>query len=180
MKIYRIFKMLLPFMLLLPVNSFANNIFTEGDALFFQTSVWTNHYGDEPDHNNHQKLINLEYSFSPAQQPFKQNFSDWRDDLSWLAGVATFRNSFDQQSVYVYGGRRYDWSMTKNTNTYAKLTAGMLWGYRGKYQDKIPFNSLGVAPAILPAVGVQYRQANIELLPFAAAGFTVNVGWRFD
>lgn len=175
-----VFRSLLLCMMVMPLSSFANGFFTEGDAVVFQTSVWTHHYNDEPDHNNHQKLINLEYYFSPAHQPVQQTFSDWRDDLSWLAGAATFKNSFDQQSVYLYGGSRYDWSMTENSDAYLKLTAGLLWGYRGEYRDKIPLNRLGVAPVILPAVGVQYRQANIELLPFAAAGIMMNVGWRFD
>ncbi|MEX1199951.1 MAG: hypothetical protein WEB02_04110 [Methylophaga sp.] len=175
-----VFKSLLLCMMVMPQSGFANGFFTEGDAVVFQTSVWTHHYNDEPDHNNHQKLINLEYYFAPQHQPFPGTFSDWREDLSWLAGAATFKNSFDQQSVYVYGGSRYDWSMTENTDAYVKLTAGLLWGYRGEYRDKIPFNRLGVAPVILPAVGLQYRRANVELLPFAAAGIMMNVGWRFD
>lgn len=39
-------------------------IFTEGDELLVQTSLWTKHYHPEPDHNNHQKLLNLEYYFN--------------------------------------------------------------------------------------------------------------------
>lgn len=167
-------------MLILPISSYAKGVFTEGDALALQTSVWTTHYNPQPEHNNHQKLINVEYYFAQDALPEQFTFSDWRDDLSWLVGAATFRNSFDQQSAYLYGGSRYDWSMSANADAYVKLTAGFLWGYRGDYKDKIPFNQLGVAPVILPAVGVQYRQANIELLPFAAAGVMMNVGWRFD
>ena len=30
-------------------------IFTDGDELLLQTSLWTKHYNPEPDHNNHQK-----------------------------------------------------------------------------------------------------------------------------
>ena len=36
---------------------------------------------------------------------------------------------------------------------YIKLTAGALHGYSGQYQGKIPLNSSGVAPAIIPSVG---------------------------
>lgn len=76
----------------------------------------------------------------------------------------------------MYGGSRYDWPMTVNSDVYLKLTAGLLWGYRGEYRDKISLNRLAVAPVILPAVGVQYQQASIELLPFAATGIMMNVG----
>lgn len=50
-------------------------------------------------------------------------------------GAATFSNSFDQRSVF------------------AKVYGGLLYGYRGEYQDKIPLNGVGAA-------------------------FMINVGWR--
>lgn len=173
-------RLLLPLVLLLPTIGFAQDLFTDEGALVFQTSLWTKHYSEQSDHNNHQQLINLEYYLPPDNQPFKHQFSDWRDDLSWLVGAATFKNSYDQQSLYIYGGSRYDWPVSENTTAYAKLTAGLLWGYRGEYKDKIPFNHFGIAPVALPAFGVQYRKAHIELLPFAAAGMMINIGWRFD
>ena len=49
-------------------------------------------------------------------------------------------------------------------------------GYRGEFRDKIPFNRIGVAPAILPAIGIDYRRANLELIPFGKAGLMVNIG----
>ena len=66
------------------------------------------------------------------------------------------------------------------SNIYVKVTAGLLHGYRGEFKNKIPLNDAGVAPVILPAVGWQYRRANVELVPFAAAGMMMNVGWVFD
>ncbi|AFJ03581.1 hypothetical protein Q7C_2456 [Methylophaga frappieri] len=158
----------------------AGGLIQPGDRLLAQTSVWTAHYDPESDHNNHQRLINLEYYFAPQTRPYQIDFGDWRDDLQWLAGAATFRNSFDQQSQYVYGGSRYDLPVSQFSNVYIKVTAGLLHGYRGEYQDKVPFNSLGIAPVILPAVGWQYRRANVELVPFGTAGMTMNVGWIFD
>jgi hypothetical protein len=166
---------------LLVVNpAHAKGIFTEGDELLLQTSVWTKHYNPEPDHNNHQEMINLEYYFNDDVKFFvNPKQASWRDDVRWLVGGATFKNSYDQQSTYVYGGGRYDYALGENTKAYAKLTAGLLYGYRGEYKDKIPFNSLGVAPVILPAVGVQHRRVNLELVPFAAAGVMINAGFYF-
>lgn len=122
-------------------------IFTEGDELLVQTSLWTKHYHPEPDHNNHQKLLNLEYYFNDEVKFFVDpQQTGWRDDIRWLAGGATFKNSYDQQTLYLYGGGRYDFDLSENTKAYAKLTAGLLYGYRGEYKDKIPLNNLGRCP----------------------------------
>lgn len=167
-------------LLLITGSANASGIFTEGDALLLQTSLWTTHYNPEPDHNNHQKLINLEYYFNDEVKLFVNSEQpDWRDNIRWLVGGATFENSFEQQSTYLYGGGRYDYTVDDNTKAYIKLTAGLLHGYRGEYKDKIPLNELGVAPVILPALGVQYRRVNIELVPFAAAGVMLNAGLYF-
>ena len=152
----------------------AQGVFTDGDALLLQTSLWTHHYNDEPDHNNEQRLVNAEWYFPDTL--LKLNKGDWRDEIRWLAGGATFKNSYDQQSTYLYGGGRYDYPLGENTDAYLKLTAGLLHGYRGEYKDKIPFNELGVAPVILPAVGMTYRRLNVEIVPFAAAGVMMNIG----
>lgn len=154
----------------------AKGVFTDGDELLLQTSLWTKHYSDEPDHVNEQKLINAEWYFPENTLDPGNTDSSWRDEIRWLAGGATFKNSFDQQSFYLYGGGRYDYALGENTDAYFKLTAGLLHGYRGEYQDKIPFNGLGVAPVILPAVGVAYRRMNVEIVPFAAAGVMINIG----
>ena len=173
-------KKLLLCSLLVVSPAHAKVIFTEGDELLLQTSVWTKHFNPEPDHNNHQKMINHEYYFNDEVKfILNPEQASWRDDVRWLVGGATFKNSYDQQSTYVYGGGRYDYALGANAKAYAKLTAGLLYGYRGEYKDKIPLNDLGVAPVILPAFGVQHRRVNLEVVPFAAAGVMVNAGFYF-
>lgn len=180
MKSHIAMKKLLMLCLILINPVHANGIFTDGDELLLQTSLWTKHYNPEPEHNNHQKLFNLEYYFNDEVKLFVvPNQASWRDDVRWLAGAATFKNSYDQQTLYLYGGGRYDYDLGENTKAYAKLTAGLLYGYRGEYRDKIPLNDLGVAPVILPAFGVQHRRVNLEVVPFAAAGVMVNAGFYF-
>lgn len=171
----RLTYLIIPFLLMPPLVQ-AKGVFTEGDELLLQTSVWTKHYSEEPDHNNHQHLVNAEWYFPDNAIEFDATKASWRNDIRWLAGGATFKNSFDQQSTYLYGGGRYDYTLSENTDAYLKLTAGLLHGYRGEYKDKIPFNDLGVAPVILPAVGVAHRRLNLEVVPFAAAGVMVNIG----
>lgn len=127
---------------------------------YIQTSVWTTHFSPDPEHNNRQDLLGVERHY--------------KND--WLWGGATFRNSFSQRSVYAYVGRQL---FLPETPFYAKLTAGVLWGYRGEYRDKIPLNHLGVAPAILPSVGVSWGSVGAELVMFGTAGTMLTVGYRF-
>lgn len=133
---------------------------TEDDKGFWyaQTSVYTRHFAPDPEHNNNQDLIGLE-----------------RNEASgFVYGGATFRNSFSQRSYYLYAGKRYD---IGDSPFYMKVTAGALQGYRGKYRDKIPLNRYGVAPAIIPSVGVNFGPVASELvlLGFNAAMLTAGV-----
>ena len=128
------------------------------DFWYVQTSVFTKHFSPDPDHNNNQDLIGLEYN----------------DASGWLAGGATFRNSFSQRSYYAYAGKRFD---SENYPVYLKLTGGLLEGYHGQYQDKIPLNRFGVAPVIIPSVGAYYGPvaAELVLLGFNAAMITAGL-----
>lgn len=45
---------------------------------------------------------------------------------------------------------------------YAKLMAGLIHGYKEPYEDKIPFNGLGIAPAVMPALGARHDRVDIE------------------
>lgn len=125
-----------------------------------QTSALTVHYDPDPDHNNQQELIGLEYT---------------RDD-DWLLGGARLLNSFSQESVYLYTGRSFDLA---GGPLFAKLTGGLLHGYRGEYEDKIPFNQLGVAPAIIPSLGIRGDVLSSEVVFLGAAAVMVNLGIRF-
>lgn len=125
---------------------------------YAQTSVYTRHFAPDPEHNNKQDLIGLE-----------------RNEASGLLyGGVTFRNSFRQRSYYAYVGKRYDMA---DYPVYAKLTGGLLHGYRGEYRDKIPLNRFGVAPVIIPSVGTHHGPvaAELVLLGFNAAMLTAGV-----
>ena len=127
---------------------------------YLQTSVYTKHYSDDPDHNNNQDLIGLE-----------------REQASgWLFGGATFRNSFSQRSFYAYAGKRYE---SADYPVYFKLSGGLLQGYSGKYQDKIPLNHFGVAPVIIPSVGAHYGPLTAELALLGFNAVMVTTGVRF-
>lgn len=134
----------------------------DSESWYLQTSLHTTHYETKPHHNNDQALVGLEY------YP--------ETDNDWLMGLATFKNSFDQRSVYGYAGRRFQHSRWP---VYAKVTGGLLYGYRGEGKGAVPLNRYGVAPVILPSVGVQAGQFSSELVVLANAGLMLNVGVNF-
>jgi hypothetical protein len=59
---------------------------------------------------------------------------------------------------------------------YFKLSAGVLHGYTGPYQHKIPLNDSGIAPAIVPSVGYCLNRFCSELVVFGAAGALLTFG----
>ena len=44
----------------------------------------------------------------------------------------------------------------------------MIYGYRGKYKDKVPYNHGGFSPAIIPAIG--YRLTPVDAVQVAILG----------
>ncbi len=129
---------------------------------YFQTSYYTRHYSPDPRHLNDQNLINFERLTASNN----------------LYGAAFFDNSFNQPSQYVYVGRR--WRPFENAElVHFKLTAGVLHGYKGEFQDKVPFNGRGISPAILPSIGLSGNRFATEIVLFWTAGamFTAGVFW---
>ncbi|RFA25391.1 hypothetical protein CAI21_19195 [Alkalilimnicola ehrlichii] len=131
---------------------------------YLQTSIWTTHFSPDPEHNNTQNLISLE-----VHNPDR-----------WLAGVSWFKNSFDQPTWYFYVGHEFPlWRSEQDLEVRAKLSAGFIRGYKGEYQNKIPFNDFGVAPAALPSIGVRWRAVEADVIVFGVAGMMVTAGMRF-
>jgi hypothetical protein len=134
------------------------------DRFYFQTSVATVHFNPDVNHNNNQKLI----------------YGEWRLEERWLegqvlVGASAFSNSFGQPSQFVFGGllwRPFD----SLPAAYVKVLAGVLHGYKDEYQDKIPFNSSGFAPAIIPAVGYCFNRLCGEMVLFGTAGLMWTLG----
>ena len=127
----------------------------------FQTSIYTKHWDPDPEHVNNSKLLNLEFETTNR----------------WIYGFAYFDNSFGQPSQYLYAG--YSWPLFKKDWAYFKLTGGLLHGYKEPFEDKIPLNSLGIAPAIIPTFGLRYKRVFTELQILGAAAITVTAGFSF-
>lgn len=128
-----------------------------------QTGIYGRHYGSRPDLNEDYRYLGLEYHWVTR----------------WLAGAATFRNSFDQPSQMLYGGRLWRPLEERAPLLHFKLVGGLVHGYKGEYDDNIPWNEYGIAPMVLPAVGVSGKRFTSDLVFYYRAGFLVTVGVFF-
>ncbi|MDP1718325.1 MAG: sn-glycerol-3-phosphate transporter [Burkholderiales bacterium] len=134
----------------------------DGARWLLQTSIYTTHFSSNPEHNNNQNLINLEY-----QRPDRSVF-----------GAAFFDSSFSQPSQYVYYGRIWR-PLESAPLVHVKLTGGLIHGYKDKYRDKIPLNGSGIAPAIVPMIGLSGKRISGEVVLFGTAGAMVTLGVLF-
>jgi hypothetical protein len=98
-----------------------------------------------------------------------------------LHGGALFTNSFGQPSAYWYPyGRSYS-NVFGIEGLYAKWTAGIIYGYVGKYKDKVPLNYGGFSPGIIPALGYQAnKRYSIQLNMLGAAGLMLSFNAKTD
>jgi len=134
----------------------------EGARWLLQTSIFTTHFSYDSRHNNNQKLLGLEYQRSDR----------------WLAGAAAFDSSFRQPAQYLYFGKL--WRPFESAPlVHVKLTGGLLHGYKDEFRDKIPLNGSGVAPVIIPMIGLSGRHVSGEVVLIGVAGAMVTVGVLF-
>jgi len=127
----------------------------------FQTSLYTKHWDPDPEHVNNSNLLNIEFETKTR----------------WIYGFAWFDNSFGQPSQYLYAG--YSWPLFKTDWSYFKLSGGLLHGYKEPYDEKIPMNQLGIAPAILPSFGLKYKRVFTELQILGTAAVSITAGFSF-
>ena len=130
-------------------------------TLVFAPFLYHLHY--DANHNDEPWLTGLEWE--PRQSPVE-------------FGAVYFRNSFYQDSVYAYVGKRWFISDDKE-GVFLNLTGGPLYGYRGKYEKKVPYNHHGLGVAIIPAIGYQYRSASAQLIILGTAALMVSFGYDF-
>lgn len=120
------------------------------------------HFKSNPDHIEYPQFTSVEWESAPQ----------------WELGAAYFRNSYDQPSGYLYGGKRWSYGNSDH-QLYGKLTAGALLGYVGKYESRIPVNWKGLGLGIIPAVGYKYRCVSTQVVILGISGLMFTVGYDF-
>lgn len=112
----------------------------EGDLYALTLSPYAKHFHPSPEHKN-VWLVGVERERANGD----------------TAGLAYFSNSFGQPTVYYYPWGETYRQPVGDSQIYFKWTAGLLYGYRKPYEDKVPFNHNGFSPAIIPAVGWEFE-----------------------
>jgi hypothetical protein len=97
-----------------------------------------------------------------------------------FCGFSLFNNSFGQPSAYAYIGKTWPGLLSSYPEIYVSATAGIIYGYVGKYKNKVPLNVGGFSPVIVPAVGYRLSpSASVEVQLLGTAAFMVGATWRF-
>jgi hypothetical protein len=120
-------------------------------------SPYTYHWSQNPDHK-HVVLFAID-----EQLPGDR-----------LCGFTVFSNSFGLPSVYVYAGQQYN-NLLGMPQLFAKVTAGLMYGYVAPYENKVPLNYKGFNPAIIPSVGYKltpHDSFQVKFLGTAALMFS--------
>jgi hypothetical protein len=91
-----------------------------------------------------------------------------------FCGASFFSNSFGQPSAYVYAGQQYN-KLMGVPKLFAKVTAGLMYGYVAPYEKKVPLNYKGFNPAIIPSLGYKltpHDSVQVKFLGTAALMFS--------
>ena len=97
-----------------------------------------------------------------------------------MFGGSFFSNSFGQPSVYVYMGQRYT-GLWRQSKLFWQWSAGLMYGYKGQYEDKVPLNTNGFSPGALLSLGWQFNRdmsAQINTLGDAGLMFQLSYDLR--
>ena len=131
-----------------------------GPRLHWQVSPYTLHFSPSEDHKN-VVMVGLEREYPNGQ----------------LDGVTVFSNSFGQPSVFFYpwGGIYRD--ILGLRPLAFKWTAGLLYGYKDPYENKVPLNHKGFSPGAIIALAYEFQSgwsAQIDMLGTAGLMFQFN------
>nr|WP_315233491.1 hypothetical protein [uncultured Albidiferax sp.] len=96
------------------------------------------------------------YSYNPEHRPVHLVGLEREASDNSFYGMALFSNSFGQDSTYVYAGQSFYGVFESLPKVYLKVSAGILYGYKPPYENKVPLNYKGFSPAIVPAVGWRF------------------------
>ena len=128
---------------------------------------------------DHWRLLFSPYSFhysrDPDHRPVWMIGAERQRADTYVLGAVYFSNSFGQDSVYLYGGQRLK-NFSAYDQLFAQWTAGLMYGYKGKFADKVPFNHGGFSPGAVLTIGWQFSPryaAQVNVLGNSALMFQV-------
>lgn len=153
----RLFSVHMLSLLAFPV--FAQQADTQPWHYSIKLSPWTLHWNEDPEHAQ-VWLAGLE-----RQNPQRA-----------VQGVSVFNNSFGQPSLFLYPWGQVYRPVRSAEQAYVKWAAGLLYGYRGRYERKVPLNQNGFSPGLILGLGWDIHpryQVQLNLLGASAVMLTL-------
>lgn len=94
----------------------------------------------------------------------------------YFAGAAFFSNSFGQPTQYIYVGAKFR-PIDDTPKFFAKVSAGVIHGYKPPYDKKIPINtSSGWGLGVIPSIGWDFNdQFAAQLNVLGSAGLMLQM-----
>lgn len=133
-------------------------------VLSWQFSLYTVHFSPSDEHRN-VVMVGIERAYPDAT----------------LDGVTLFTNSFGQPTVYLYPWGGVYHSLAGIEHLSFKWTAGLLYGYRRPYENKVPLNFMGLSPAIIPALAYEFKPGwSVQLNFLGNAGMMFQLNAPFN
>lgn len=124
--------------------------------------------------------FSLHFRYNPKHEYVWALGMERQRDDNWLAGASYFSNSFGQPSAYLYVGKRYP-QVFGQPKLFAQWSAGLLYGYRGEFENKVPLNYNGFSPGALVSLGWQFnKQTSATLHMLGDAGMMVQLSYDFN
>lgn len=102
-----------------------------------------------------------------------------RDD-GWLYGASYFSNSFGQDCGYLYLGKQYP-DLFDVQKLFFQWSAGLLYGYKGAYQHRVPLNDNGFSPGAVFSLGWQFDEhfaAQLNKVGTSGVMLQLSYNWR--
>jgi hypothetical protein len=131
-----------------------------GNKLTLQLSPYTKHLHEDTAHKN-VVLVGVEREHPNGK----------------IDGLSLFSNSFGQESAYLYPwGGAYKSILGVQPLSF-KWTAGVLYGYKPPYENKVPLNYKGFSPGVIFAFAYELKpgwSAQVNILGTAAVMFQLN------
>jgi hypothetical protein len=130
-------------------------------AVYLQLSPFTYHYTYDSAHSD-VVMIGMEREYPDAK----------------LEGITLFSNSFGQPCIYIFPWGHVYHSIGGIKPLSFKWSAGLLYGYKDPYENKVPLNYKGFSPGLVPALAYEFKagwSAQLTFLGNAALMFQLNV-----
>jgi hypothetical protein len=101
-----------------------------------------------------------------------------RDD-AWLYGASYFSNSFGQPCGYWYLGQQYP-DLFEAKKLFFQWTAGLLYGYKGEYSNRVPLNQQGFSPGVVISLGWQFDpRFAVQVNKVGTSGFMLQLSYNW-